>query len=89
MKTYFLTVDTVEDALSIDTNAQVVKVLPPMLVTHTYCCREQDTFFSNERYVCKINTFLSRKEIKKRKGVVRLRTKMLEHYQTSTYRQIC
>lgn len=68
-KVYFL---TVEKGFK---GGEVVRVLPPTQVQLHYCCRESELGpMLPERYVVRFETTLTRREVKKLLGVVRVRT---------------
>jgi hypothetical protein len=89
MKTYFITVTSMEVAKKIDPNAELAKVLDPVPLYYTYCCSETKVYMMPERYVAKVQTALSRKQIKKIKGVVRLRAHLKENYRQYVVHQVC
>jgi hypothetical protein len=89
MKTYFVTVTDMEVAKQIDQNAELARVLEPVPLYHVYCCRETRKDMMPERYIAKVQTNLSRKKIKKIKGVVRLRAHLKDHYRNCVIHKCC
>jgi hypothetical protein len=89
MKTYFITVTDMNVAKSIDQNAELARVLDPVPLYYTYCCSETKIYMMPKRYVAKVQTDLSRKKIKKIKGVVRLRAHLKENYRQYVDHQVC